>query len=66
MTKLERKLASECVKHLGEADEEEYFYRYFNYAALMLECNKENHDIRLYDVMVDFYKYIQKIPRSSS
>jgi len=57
MSNLEKHLASECIKHLGEPDEKKYFVKFFQYSKLMMEMESPKHDTKLYGVMVDFYKY---------
>lgn len=57
MSKLERHLASECIKHLGEENERVYFKRFFGYCNLMREMESPSHNEKLYGVMVDFYKW---------
>ena len=56
-SKLEKHLAGQAVEHLSEPDGVDYFIRYFKFCQRENRLNANDHNARLYGVMVDLFKH---------
>ena len=56
-SKLERHLAGQAVEHLTDSEGIDYFLRYFSFVHREDRLSANDHDSRLYGVMVDLFKH---------